>query len=110
MSRSKIGSHDGCKKHFNCPEVGKDTSDRAKEKNQKSFSGLSLKKGEAALVFKVGHIIAGWTGSTLFVEKWQASCRVNRRSPIDSLSSGILIPELRGQPDSQSILESKAYV
>ena len=65
----RIGSDDGCKIWLNGKEIGKDTSDRALEKDQNSFDGLTLKKGTNVLVFKVGNGIADWTGCARFVDK-----------------------------------------
>jgi hypothetical protein len=65
----KIGSDDGCKIWLNGKEVGKDTSDRALEKDQNDFDGLTLKKGANVLVIKVGNGIADWTGCARFTDK-----------------------------------------
>ena len=65
----RIGSDDGCKIWLNGKEVGKDVSDRALEKDQNSFEGLTLKKGANVLVFKVGNGIADWTACARFVDK-----------------------------------------
>jgi hypothetical protein len=65
----KIGSDDGCKIWLNGKEVGKDASDRALEKDQNDFEGLTLKKGANVLVIKVGNGIADWTGCARFTDK-----------------------------------------
>lgn len=65
----KIGSDDGCKIWLNGKEVGKDASDRALDKDQNSFDGLTLKKGSNVLVFKVANGIADWTGCARFTDK-----------------------------------------
>lgn len=65
----KIGSDDGCKVWLNGQEIGKDTSDRALEKDQNDFVGLTLKKGTNVLVFKVCNGIADWTGCARFTDK-----------------------------------------
>ncbi|MFO0937190.1 MAG: hypothetical protein U0798_11830 [Gemmataceae bacterium] len=65
----KVGSDDGCKVWLNGKEIGKDTSDRALEKDQNEFDKLTLKKGANVLLFKVGNGIADWTGCARFVDK-----------------------------------------
>ena len=65
----KIGSDDQAKLYLNGKEVGKFTEERATEKDQNSFEGLTLNKGTNTLVFKVINEGGEWSGCARFTDK-----------------------------------------
>jgi len=65
----KIGSDDQAKVYVNGKEVGKFTEERATEKDQNDFEGITLKKGSNTIVFKVINAGGEWSGCARFTDK-----------------------------------------
>jgi len=65
----KIGSDDQVKIYLNGKEVGKVDEERATDKDQNSFEGLTLNKGVNTLVFKVVNAGGEWSGCARFTDK-----------------------------------------
>jgi len=64
----KIGSDDGMKAYLNGKEIGKQTDDRALEKDQNSFEKLTLAKGKNTLVLKVTNSGQDFSACARFVD------------------------------------------
>lgn len=65
----RVGSDDTFKLWLNGKEVGKGTEDRALDKDQDKFEGITLKKGVNVVVFKVINAGGEWSGCARFVDK-----------------------------------------